>query len=63
MNRLDANKGNEQEPEVLDAATLAAVYKAELSFDAGLGLTIEEVRELNPKRYQAWLNIAVDRAA
>ena len=61
MKSVEANKSNEQDPEVLDAATLAAVDKAQPCFEAGLGLTIEEARELNRGRYQAWLNTPVDR--
>jgi hypothetical protein len=63
MRSVDSKKTEGQKPEVLDAATLAAVDKAQQSFEAGEGLTIEEARELNRKRYHAWLNTPVDRAA
>lgn len=60
MKAFDADAMNEREPAVLDAATLAAVDKAQQSFDAGKGLTIKEARELNRRRYQAWLNLPMD---
>lgn len=58
MKTPDANKTKEQEPEVLDVATLAAVDKVQPSFDAGEGLTIQETRELNRKRYRMWLDLS-----
>jgi hypothetical protein len=60
MKTLAIKKNKEQEPEVLDEATLAAIDKAQESFETGQGMTIQQVRELNRKRYQAWLKISQD---
>lgn len=49
-----------QEPEVLDAATLAAIDKGVKSLDEGKSLPIEDVRTLVRERYQAWLKITQD---
>jgi hypothetical protein len=56
MKTLEAHTSTEQEPEVLDAATLAAVDRAQRSFEAGDGITVKDARELNRRRYQVWLN-------
>lgn len=63
MKTLENRKIKEQEPEVLDAATLAAIDKAQESLESGRGLTIKEARELNRKRYQAWKTISEDLTA
>ena len=49
-----------QEPEVLDAATLAAIEKGVKSLDEGKGVSVENVRPLIRERYQAWLKITQD---
>ena len=49
-----------QEPEVLDAATLATIDKGVASLDEGRGVPVEEVRFLVRERYQAWLRITQD---
>ena len=49
-----------QEPEVLDAATLAAIEKGVKSLDDGKGVPVENVRPLIRERYQAWLKITED---
>jgi len=56
MKTLDVNKTQVQELEVLDTAILTAIDNAQKSFETDNGLTIEEARELNRKRYQACLN-------
>jgi len=49
-----------QEPEVLDAATLTAIGKGVKSLDEGKGVPLESVRPLIRERYQAWLKITQD---
>jgi len=49
-----------QEPEVLDAATLAAIDKGGKSLNDGKSVSVEDVRPLIRERYQAWLKITRD---
>lgn len=46
-----------QAPEVLNAATLAAIDKGIRSLDEGKSVPVEEVRRLIRECYQAWLRI------
>jgi hypothetical protein len=57
METLGSETIEELEPEDLDEETLAAIDKAHKSFEAGEGFTIEQARELNRRRYQAWRGI------
>ena len=49
-----------QEPEVLDAGTLAAIEKGVKSLDEGKGVSVSSVRPLIRERYQEWLKITQD---
>jgi len=53
-------QNDNQEPEVLDSATLAAIDKGVKSLDEGKSVPVEEVRNLIRERYQAWLKITQD---
>jgi hypothetical protein len=60
MNSPETTYIEEQEPAELDEATLAAIDKAQKSYEAGEGYTIAQARELTRRRYQAWLSIIQD---
>jgi hypothetical protein len=54
MRVTETNQTDAREPVRLDSETLAAIDKALEAYKPGEGMTIEEARELNRKRYRLW---------
>jgi hypothetical protein len=52
----------EQEPEELDAATLAAIDKAE-RYEPGKGINFDEALQRARARHEAWQNVPLDQTA